>query len=286
MRLTIILIATALSIAAGQAWPAERFGLSGAIEQGGLVQGRAGPVTEVSLNNRALRLTSNGRFIFGIGRDEKGPLILKLRYPDGRIEERRLAVAKRTWRIQRLTGLPRAMVTPPKRLMARLTREYFLVRAARKIDSPATFWGEGLDWSVYGRVSGVFGSQRFYNGAPRAFHTGVDVAKPPGSPIRAPAGGVVTLAHEGMYFAGKIVMIDHGHGLTSSLLHMSKILVKVGDKVRKGQTIGFVGATGRTTGPNVHWSLSWFQTRIDPQRAAGPMPGARSGRKHAPSKRR
>lgn len=266
------LSALALSIAAAQAWTAERFGLSGAIEQGGLVFGRAGAAAEVSLDNRPLRLTGDGRFIFGIARDEKGPLILRLRYRDGRTEERRLAVAKRAWRIQRITGLPRAMVTPPKHLMARLTREYYLVRAARKTDSAATHWGGRFDWPAYGRVSGVFGSQRFYNGKARSFHSGVDVAKPRGAAIRAPAGGTVTLVHQGMYFAGKIVVLDHGHGLASTFIHMSKILVKVGDNVRRGQSVGLVGATGRATGPHLHWSLSWFQTRIDPMRAVGPMP--------------
>ncbi len=276
------LTALVLSIAAGQARTAERFALSGAIEQGGLVIGRAGAAVKISLDKRPLRLTGDGRFLFGIGRDEKGPLLLRLHYRDGRMEERRLAVAKRVWRIQRITGLPRAMVTPPKRLMAQLTREYYLVRAARATDSALTYWREGLDWPASGRVNGVFGSQRFYNGKARSYHSGVDVAKPAGTPVRATAGGVVTLVHQGMYFAGKIVVIDHGFGLASSFLHMSKILVKVGDRVRQGQTIGLVGSTGRSTGPHLHWSLSWFQTRIDPQRAAKPMrrPRAHRGSKH------
>lgn len=277
------LTALALSIAAGQPRAAERFALSGAIEQGGLVFGRAATAAEVSLDNRALRLTGDGRFLFGIGRDEKGPLILELRYRDGRVEKRRLTVARRAWRIQRITGLPRAMVTPPQHLMARLTREYKLVRAARATDSTRTYWGARLDWPATGRVSGVFGSQRFYNGKARSFHSGVDVAKPRGAAIKAPAGGVVTLVHQGMYFAGKTVVLDHGHGLASTFIHMSKILVKLGDKVRKGQSVGLVGATGRATGPHLHWSLSWFQTRIDPMRAVGPMPRPQASRS---SKRR
>ncbi len=282
MRKPIVLGALALSIMAGQPQAAERFGLSGAIEQGGLVFGRAGGAAQVSLDNRVLRLTGSGRFIFGIGRDEKGPLVLRLRYRDGRKEQRRLAVAKRVWRIQRITGLPRAMVTPPKHLMARLTREYYLVRAARKTDSAATHWGGRLVWPAHGRISGVFGSQRFYNGKARSFHSGVDVAKPRGAAIKAPAGGTVTLVHQGMYFAGKIVVLDHGHGLASTFIHMSKTLVRLGDNVRRGQTIGLVGSTGRSTGPHLHWSLSWFQTRIDPMRAVGPMPR----RKARPAKKR
>ncbi|MHA1536290.1 MAG: M23 family metallopeptidase [Alphaproteobacteria bacterium] len=259
-------------LVAGQASPAERFALAGAIEQGGLVFGRAGAATKVSLGKRTLRLTGDGRFIFGIHRDEKGPLILRLQYRDGGKEERRLAVSRRAWRIQRITGLPRALVTPPKHLMARLTREYYLVRAARKTDSAATHWGGRLDWPAQGRVSGVFGSQRFYNGKARSFHSGVDIAKPRGAAIKAPTGGTVTLVHQGMYFAGKIVVLDHGHGLASTFIHLSKTLVEVGDRVTKGQTVGLVGATGRATGPHLHWSLSWFQTRIDPVRAVGPMP--------------
>lgn len=283
-----VLTALMLSVPAGMAQAAERFALSGTIEQGGLVFGRADTAAKVSLGKRTLRLTADGRFIFGIGRDEKGPLVLRLRYRDGSTEERRLAVSKRAWRIQRITGLPRAMVTPPQHLMARLTREYKLVVAARAKDSNRIYWGERLDWPAYGRVSGVFGSQRFYNGKPRTYHSGVDVAKPAGTAIKAPAGGVVTLVHQGMYFAGKIVVLDHGHGLASSFIHMSKILLKVGDKVRKGQIVGLVGSTGRSTGAHLHWSLSWFQTRIDPQRAVGPMPRrqARPASNKRPAKKR
>jgi murein DD-endopeptidase MepM/ murein hydrolase activator NlpD len=262
----------AIGALAPTAAAAQGFTLDRAVEQGALVFGRTAPGTTVVLDGRTLRVTGDGRFVFGVDRDAKTPIKIVLTYPGQHQETTYLPVRPRAWRKQYITGVPPAMVTPPPALMKRLEREYFLVRGVRKADSALTNWTHRLSWPVRGRISGVFGSQRFYNGKPRSYHSGVDIAAPQGRKVRAPIGGVVSLTHEGLYFTGKTVMLDHGYGVQSTFIHLSKILVRKGERVRKGQVIGLVGHTGRATGPHLHWSLSWFQTRVDPQRVIGPMP--------------
>ena len=117
---------------------------------------------------------------------------------------------------------------------------------------------------MQGRISGRFGNQRIYNGTPKSPHSGMDIAAGTGTPIRAPAGGTVTLAQQDFYLTGGTVMIDHGHGIGSNFLHLSRLDVKVGDVVKQGDVIGAVGSTGRSTGPHLHWGMSWFDIRIDP----------------------
>lgn len=121
----------------------------------------------------------------------------------------------------------------------------------------------------------MFGSQRIYqNGEAGAYHSGTDIARPAGTIVVAPADGVVVLAADHPFtLEGNLLMIDHGMGLNSAFLHLSRIDVKTGDRVTRGQAVGAVGMTGRATGPHLHWSLRWREARIDPLLMAGPMPG-------------
>ncbi|HUT51631.1 MAG TPA: M23 family metallopeptidase [Alphaproteobacteria bacterium] len=263
---------------------AQGFTLDRPVEQGALVFGRTEPGTKVVVDGRALQVTRGGRFVFGVDRDAKKPLKIALIHPGQQSETTYLPIKPRAWRKQFITGIPPALVTPPPTLMKRLEREYFLVLGVRKADSGMTHWTQKLRWPARGRISGVFGSQRFYNGKPRSYHSGVDVAVPQGWKVRAPIGGIVSLTHEGLYFAGMTVMVDHGHGVQSSFIHLSRTLVKKGDRVRQGQVIGLVGRTGRATGAHLHWSMSWFQTRIDPHRVVGPMPRPKVKAKPRPVK--
>ena len=131
----------------------------------------------------------------------------------------------------------------------------------------------GFDWPASGRISGVFGSQRVLNGEPKRPHFGVEIAAPLGSPVRAAAEAIVTLAEPDLYYSGGTVILDHGHGLTSSYLHMSEVLVTVGQRVARGEAIGAVGAAGRSTGPHLDWRFNWFDQRLDAELlVSGPMP--------------
>jgi murein DD-endopeptidase MepM/ murein hydrolase activator NlpD len=156
-------------------------------------------------------------------------------------------------------------VNPPPEIAARIEREQAMVNAARKRDDAREDFLADFDWPVQGRVSGVFGSQRIYNGTPKSPHSGLDVAAAQGTPVRAPAPGIVTLAEPDLYLTGGTVLLDHGHGVSSNFLHFSRIDVHVGQRVEKGEVLGLVGMTGRATGPHMHWGMSWFGTRVDPR---------------------
>jgi murein DD-endopeptidase MepM/ murein hydrolase activator NlpD len=259
-----------LALAQGAA-AAERLRLDGPLIQGGLVRGTAMPGAEVVLDGRPVRVSPAGVFLIGFGRDAPAEARLEVRWPDGARQARTLAIARRTYDIQRIDGLPQQLVTPSPEDLAQIRREAALVRRVRQRDDARTDFLDGFAWPVEGRISGVYGSQRVLNGEPRRPHFGVDIAAPPGTAVAAPAAGVVTLVHPEMFFTGRTVILDHGHGLSSAFLHMQEILVREGQRVRQGEPIGTVGASGRVTGPHLDWRINWFDTRLDPALLAGPM---------------
>lgn len=233
--------------------------------QGAMVRGRAPPGSRVEVGGRSVRIAEDGRFVFGIGRDDTGPLDITISPPQGDTHRIAVGVQARGFRIERVDGVPQSTVTPNPALAERIAREQARVTRARELDDARTDWNTAFIWPIRGRISGVFGSQRIYNGVPRAFHSGLDVAAPTGTPLRAPAAGVVTFVAPDLYLTGGTVLIDHGHGISSNFLHLSRIDVAVGDRVEQGQVFGAVGATGRATGPHMHWGMNWFGVRIDPQ---------------------
>jgi murein DD-endopeptidase MepM/ murein hydrolase activator NlpD len=245
--------------------------LAGSFTQGGLVHGVTVPGATVTIDDRAVPVSPDGRFVFGFGRDAPAEARLALLLPDGGGEERRLAVATREYQIQRIDGLPQETVTPDPKLLERIKAESAKVRALRDVASVEPDALGPLVWPAIGPISGVYGSQRILNGEPRAPHMGVDVAAPPGTPVVAAAGGVVRLAEE-QFLTGNTVMIDHGYGLTTTYAHLSRMDVSVGQRLHQGEQIGAIGSTGRVTGPHLHWGMEWFGVRLDPQLAVGPMP--------------
>lgn len=248
--------------------------LAGRMEQGGFVVGHAAPGAEARLDGVALDVDEAGLFAFGFDRDHGAAATLAVIYPDGTKVERVLAVSPREWQIQRVEGVPQQFVSPPPEAMAHIARSTALKNEARETRAAGTGFTEDFIWPATGPISGVFGSQRYYNGEPRRPHYGVDVAAPTGTPIVAPASGMVTLADPDMYFEGGLVFLDHGQGVTSVMMHMSRIDVTAGQQVARGQILGAVGGTGRATGPHLHWGLYWRGAWLDPQLLAGPMPEA------------
>ncbi len=251
---------------------ADRLELDGEVIQGGLVYGRTEPGGRVVLGERAVRVGPDGRFILGFGRDAPKTVPLRVTLADGAVVTRDLAVAQRQYRIQRIDGLPPAKVTPPPEVLERIRREAAEVRKVRGNDLTERHFDSGFIWPAIGPVSGVFGSQRILNGEPRQPHYGVDVALPTGSPVVAPADGVVTYANPDMYYSGGTLMIDHGHGLMSGFLHLNSIEVELGQRVRQGELIATVGATGRATGAHLDWRVNWFEERLDAALLVPPMP--------------
>jgi murein DD-endopeptidase MepM/ murein hydrolase activator NlpD len=249
--------------------------LEGEVEQGGLVRGKTDPGAHVILDGRAVRVAPDGGFIFGFGRDAPDHAALDITFADGSREHRDLAVQARHYDVQRINGLPEQQVSPDAATLERIKREGAVIARARAADTDLLFFEEPLHWPATGPISGVYGSQRILNGEPRAPHGGVDVAAARGSPVAAAAAGTVTLAEHDLFYTGGTVIIDHGYGLATTYQHMDSVDVMVGQHVAAGERIGAVGATGRVTGPHLHWSLNWYEVRLDPQLVAGPMPEPR-----------
>jgi len=258
----------------GGAAQAKTLMLDGTVTQGGLIEGQVDPGAGVTLDGKKLRIAPDGHFIFGFGRDAGAKAALDVAYVDGTHAHRDLAVAPREWDIRRINGLPEEQVSPDAKTMERIHREAAEINAALAADSSALAFEKKLIWPVSGTISGIYGSQSVLNGEPRAPHYGVDIAAPAGTPVKAAAAGTVTLAERDLYFTGGTVIIDHGYGLSTTYVHLSKLDVKRGDKVTQGQVIGPLGATGRATGPNLHWGVNWYLTRLDPELVAGKMPGS------------
>lgn len=251
--------------------------LDGNFIQGGLVVGRVDPGASVDFDGRKLRVSPDGDFLFGFGRNAPPRAKLTVRMPDGYVHIQEIDVVQRKYNVQRIDGLPPSKVTPPPdpELLAKLKEERRISGAARKLDLVEPWFLSGWGWPAEGRISGVFGSQRVLNGKPKNPHSGVDVAAPEGDPIVAPADGKIVLAEPDMYFNGSMVFIDHGHGLKTAYLHMSRIDVKVGQLVKRGEKIGEIGKTGRVTGPHLHWMMYWFNTKLDPAWVVPERPGSR-----------
>ncbi len=233
------------------------------VEQGSMVIGRVPPGSQVRVAGHTLRVTGYGTVVFGVGRDAQGAQSIEIVTPDGRQQQASVAITPRDWPIERIDGVPPKTVSPPPKIAARIAREQAAVSAQRQRDDDRVGFAEHFIWPVKGRISGRFGNQRVYNGTPGSAHSGMDIAAATGTPVKAPASGVITFADD-LYLTGGTVLLDHGYGISSNFLHLSRIDVAVGQHVTQGEVIGAVGATGRATGPHLHWGMNWFDTRIDP----------------------
>ena len=243
--------------------PVARFTVTGAMAQGSLAIGAAPPGSLVSLDGRPLRVTAGGAFAFGFAPDQTAAALITVRYPDGGGDSRRYSPAVRPYEKQRVNGLPQNTVTPPPEVLARISHEAETIYLARLNDSAGSDFLTGFNWPAPGIESGVFGSRRIDNGVAMSPHWGVDMAAPTGTPIHAPADGVVRICDD-YYLDGGFTLIDHGQGVSTCYLHQSKRLVSEGAVVKRGQLIGRIGATGRATGPHLHWAMNWFEVRLDP----------------------
>ena len=241
------------------------------VSQGALVVGVTEPRSRVDYAGRSLRVDADGRFVFGVGRDERGPVRVAIRWFDGATETVNLKVTPRDWPVEHVTGVPPLTVDPPPEIAARIAREQAAVAAARARDDERSDFAGGFTWPLQGRISGRFGSARSYNGKPGTPHSGTDVAAIQGTAVQAPAAGVVSFAAADLYLTGGTILLDHGHGVSSVFLHLSRIDVKPGQRIAQGDVLGAVGATGRASGAHLHWGLNWFDERLDPALLVPPM---------------
>lgn len=240
--------------------------LTGNFIQGGIIIGKTLAENQIIFENITLQVSPAGDFIFGFNRDEAKQIKLVVVLKDGTIVNHSLNIKHRKYDIQRIDGLSEAKVSPKKpEVLSRIKLDSAQVANARLRDDARLDFKETFIWPTTGRISGVYGSQRILNGKPKWPHFGVDVAAPVGDNVIAPASGIITLAISDMFYSGGTIILDHGHGLSSSFLHLSEILVKQGDVVKQGDLIAKVGATGRVTGAHLDWRMNFFKRRVDPQ---------------------
>ncbi|GAA5315317.1 MAG: M23 family metallopeptidase [Candidatus Pelagadaptatus aseana] len=249
--------------------------IQGQWKQGSVLVGQVAPGTKVAFLGHDVMVSSDGYFVLGLGRDAKSPVELVLTDSQGNDFRLNKVVVQRQYKIQRVEGVPSRTVNPDQQHLDRIYKEIAQTKRARAVISQRQEYRDNFEWPLTGPITGVYGSQRYYNGQPRRPHFGVDVAAPTGTVVTAPVGGKVTLVHENMFFSGGTLIIDHGQGLNSSFIHLSKILVTEGQEVKQGDPIAEVGATGRVTGPHLDWRMNWMDQRVDPQLLVPPMESVR-----------
>ncbi|MEO9601481.1 M23 family metallopeptidase [Parasphingorhabdus sp.] len=251
---------------------AVQFGFTGEAIQGGVMIGDAPAGTRsLSFDGRLVPMDEDGKFIIAFNRDAGQAAQLIATLENGETVRKFFNVSPRKWKIEHV-ALNRRARTASAAFKKRRAPELAQINAARQMETDSDGWRQAFIWPIKGRVSGMFGNQRIFNGTPGSYHTGIDIAAPTGTYYVAPADGVVTLAATRPFsLEGNLLMIDHGMGLNSAFLHSSKILVKPGQVVKRGEPIGRIGSTGSATGPHLHWSMKWKQARIDPILLTGPM---------------
>jgi murein DD-endopeptidase MepM/ murein hydrolase activator NlpD len=233
--------------------------------QGGLVIGQTNPSHQLRFLKQNVAVNDDGFFVVGLGRDAPKNVVLTEVLSSGKTIKHNFTVRQRSYREQRIEGVPKHTVDIPGSALKRIRKEVKLTKAARKVISSRQDFLQTFAWPAKGIISGVYGSRRVYNGKPGRPHFGVDIAAPQGSIVSAPVAGKVLLTHDNMYFSGGTLIVDHGHGVTSTFIHLHKILVKEGDTVAQGQPIAEIGTTGRSTGPHLDWRMNWLTQRLDPQ---------------------
>tara|TARA_A100001011_G_C14248355_1_gene816671 strand:+ start:29 stop:832 length:804 start_codon:yes stop_codon:yes gene_type:complete len=231
--------------------------------QGHYIVGVTDPTSEIIIDKKKVKVSEDGYFVFGIDRDRKFDLTIT-KIKNGKKEKITKKILKRKYNIQRIDGLEESKVTPPESVYKRIKDENNKIGKARAINSDLTFFKNQFIMPVKGIISGVYGSQRILNGKPRWPHYGIDIAAKQGTMIKSSGAGVVTMAEDDLYYTGGTIIMDHGHGISTIYSHLETVLVSVGDKINKGDIIGTVGSTGRSTGPHLDFRVNWFQTRLDP----------------------
>ena len=238
--------------------------LEGNFIQGGIIFGKTNLGDKVLYNNTIVPVDEQGRFLIGLGRKHKKLGFLKIVSLDEKIIAKSIEIKQRKYKIQKINNLEKSKVNPPEKFFERIKKEGIKIKKAKSFEVNRSHYHSGFEMPALGIITGVYGSQRILNGIPKRPHYGIDIANKLGTPILAPSDGVVVLAEKNLYFSGGTVIISHGRGLTSSLLHLKDIFVKEENIVKKGQIIGLMGDTGRATGSHLDWRMEIRGVRIDP----------------------
>ncbi len=261
LKLKLIILVLAWCFSLESSADVELYGFK---KQGGHLFGRVEPGTQVLLNGQLVPVLDNGHFVIGLGRDAKLTHEIQYRLKDQSTTAEIITLEARKYNVQHIKGVPSRTVTPPQSALKRIEQEAAKVKKSRSKISQLQGFMQPFIWPVFGRISGVYGSARSYNGKEGRPHFGIDIAAPQGEPVYAPANGTIVMADDDLFYSGGTIILDHGLGLSSTMIHLSKVLVEEGQSVTQGEVIGLVGSTGRSTGPHLDWRMNWGQERIDP----------------------
>lgn len=265
IRKTLISLALSTSfVTSALVSAAQEIVLTGEIKQGGLLVGKTLAQNTVTLNGKPITVSKSGYYTFGFSRDDDQSYQLVITSVNGDRVEKTLSPEKRSYNIQRIEGIKKSIMQPNPKSVARARQDSKQVKTARKVASSLNYFAQGFIPPIEGTITGVYGSQRVYNGVPKNPHFGLDYAGNTGDPVKAPASGTVLLWVPDMFYSGGTMIIDHGHGVSSTFLHLSNSYVKQGDTVEQGQVVAAVGKSGRATGPHLDWRINWFNVKIDP----------------------
>jgi len=237
--------------------------IKGSLTQGALILAKSEPGVTATLNGEPLQVTEQGYIVFGFPRKAELENTLVVSKGENTVTKE-LTLEPREYKIDRVDGVPQKTVTPDPEQVKRARKEAEKVWVARQKETTRTDFLTPIAKPAEGRISGVYGSQRIFNGEPRNPHYGEDIAGPTGTPVKAPWPGEVVLAEPDLFYSGGTIIIEHGYKVTTTYLHLSELHVDVGDKIEQGDSIGAIGATGRATGPHLDWRVNWGNERLDP----------------------
>ena len=238
--------------------------LNGEFYQGNLIIGKTEPGSQIFIDKSKIKVSKDGNFAFGLSKDRKNDVIINV-INQNKTEEITKKVYKKKYQIQKINGLPQKQVTPPKEVYERIKNDNKLISEARSINSDYIHFVDKFNLPIENSIiTGVYGSQRILNGIPKSPHYGLDFAAKEGTPIKAMLEGVVTLSEKDMYYTGGTIIFEHGHGVNTLYMHLKDIYVSKGQKVKKGEIIGTVGKTGRSTGAHLDIRLNWYDVKLDP----------------------
>lgn len=247
-----------------------------ALVPGGFWLGKVAGGSKVTLDGMPVKVSADGGVVAGFDRHEAGRKTLKV--CEGKVcTTKVLALQPREFQTQVIKGVPASTVNPDPKQLARMKNDSAAIGAARKRSGTGRGFEQAFMLPVEAPTSGVFGSRRTYNGEERSWHKGHDLAAPRGTPVKAPADGVVVLARD-TFMNGNLVILDHGYKLTSLYAHLDTMRVKEGQALKQGEVLGTVGSTGRSTGPHLHWGVTWGSTALDPWLWIGHTDDARDGK--------
>ena len=238
--------------------------LKGEFYQGNLIIGQTEPGSQIFIDKSKIKVSKDGYFAFGLSKDRKNDVVIKV-INQNKTEEIIKKVYKKKYQIQKIDGLPQKQVTPPKEVYERIKNDNKLIAEARSVDSDYTYFSNKFNVPIENTIiTGVYGSQRILNGIPKSPHYGLDFAAKEGTPIKAMLDGEVTLSEKDLYYTGGTIIFDHGHGVSTLYMHLKDVNVSKGQKVKKGEIIGTVGKTGRSTGAHLDIRLNWYDVKLDP----------------------